>query len=140
MTMAPITMVIGLMLIAVGLVGFIGTGSTHYTALIPAGFGVVILLLGALALNERWRKHAMHAASAIGLLGFLGSALGAYSFLQWMLLGTRPDRPEAALAQALMALICFTFVGLCINSFIQARRARRAREGLGEPGNLNQPV
>ena len=35
--MAKVTLVFAALLIALGLVGFLGTGSTHYTALIPAG-------------------------------------------------------------------------------------------------------
>ena len=52
-----------------GLAGFYGTGATHYTALIPAGFGALFLVLGLLALKASLRKHAMHVAAMLGLLG-----------------------------------------------------------------------
>jgi hypothetical protein len=89
------------------------------TALIPAGLGVVFVVLGLLARNDHLRKHVMHAAAALGLLGFLGAVIG-------FVMGSRAAtvKPLALGCQAAMALICAAFVGLCVNSFIQARRAR----------------
>ena len=43
--MAKVTIVFGVLLIILGLVGFYGTGAIHHTALIPTWFG---LALGAL--------------------------------------------------------------------------------------------
>ena len=43
------------------------------TALIPSGVGLVLVVLGAVA-EGRLRKHAMHAAAAVGVLGFLFGA------------------------------------------------------------------
>ena len=40
--MAKVTLVFAVLLIALGLVGFFGTGSTHSTALIPAWFGLAL--------------------------------------------------------------------------------------------------
>ena len=67
--MPIVTIVVGVALVALGLVGFYGTGATHYTALIPAGFGAVFFLLGLVALKASLRKHVMHAAAILGLLG-----------------------------------------------------------------------
>ena len=39
--MAKVTLFFAVLFIALGLIGFIGTGSTHYTALIPAALGVL---------------------------------------------------------------------------------------------------
>ena len=43
---------------------YLATETTSKTPLIPAGFGIVFLLLGLLAFNDKLRKHVMHAASA----------------------------------------------------------------------------
>ena len=67
---------IGVALIIVGLAGYFLTGAVSLTALIPAAFGLVIALSGLLARDARKRKHAMHAAVVVALLGFLGSVRG----------------------------------------------------------------
>ena len=119
--MSKITIAVGAFLIVLGLIGYFGTGMVSWTALIPALFGLPLTLLGLLALQEGWRKHAMHAAVIIGLVGFLG---GAFSFVRPLLSGGEM-KPMATVMQALMALTCAAFVGLCVKSFIDARVARK---------------
>ncbi len=119
--MSKITIAVGAFLIILGLIGYLGTGMVSWTALIPAFFGLLLTILGALALQEAWRKHAMHAAVVVGLVGFLG---GAFSFMRPLLSGAEM-KPMAATMQALMALTCAAFVGLCVKSFIDARAARK---------------
>jgi uncharacterized membrane protein len=91
-----------------------------WTALIPAILGGVFVVLGALAFKDNLRKHVMHLAAALGLLGFLAS-LGR--LLPKILMG-EVQFGLATVCLALMALICALFVGLCVNSFVQARRRR----------------
>lgn len=124
--MAKPTIVTGVLLIALGLIGYaglLGGGAYQKTALIPAYAGLVFAVLGALAMNPSRRKHAMHGAAALGVLGFAGGAPGVIKMLKWMG-GTVPDRPGAVRAQTIMAIICAVFVFLCVRSFIAARRAR----------------
>ena len=51
-----------LLLCALGLAGYLGTGSAHPTALIPTWFGLALGVFGFLAIspNERRRKLFMH--------------------------------------------------------------------------------
>ena len=121
--MPTTTIVTGVLLIVLGLVGFIGTGSEHYTALIPAGFGIALAICGFLAKAPERRKLFMHIAVTLGLLGFLGTVMGIVKVVR-MAAGETIPRPEAAESQAVMAFISLIFVGLCVNSFIKARRAR----------------
>jgi sulfite exporter TauE/SafE len=121
--MGPITIGFGLFLIILALVTFIATGSEHLTALIPAGFGVLLAILGALARKDSLRKHVMHAAAALGLIGFVMPAI----MVVRRLLNPDPDPsrgPAALIEQSIMALASAVFVGLCVKSFIDARRAR----------------
>ena len=112
-------------MILLGLTGFISTGSAHYTALIPAAFGVVFIVCGWLALNPLYLKHAMHLGAVFALLGVVGSARGLAQ-LPGLIGGQAVARPAAVIAQSVMALICLAFTGLAIGSFVQARRNRRA--------------
>ena len=111
----------GLSLILVGIAGYVWgmmDGKASITALIPALFGLVIALLGAFAKsNENLRKHLMHVAVLVGLIGFIIPAFRLLSKLGDLTLSA------AVVSQAAMALICLIFVILCIQSFVNARRS-----------------
>jgi hypothetical protein len=121
---ASTTIAFGVVLIVLGVAGYFGSGGVSITALIPALFGVVLVACGVLARNEGMRKHAMHGAVLVGLLGFLGSARGLLQ-LPALMSGGEVARPAAVIAQSAMALLMLLFVGLCVRSFISARAARR---------------
>jgi hypothetical protein len=128
--MAVITMVTGAALAAIGWVVFDATGREHYTALIPTFLGLALIVLGGLSFKDSLRKHTMHVAAALGALGFL--AFTARGVASWVVLagwvnGTVNSEP-AAYGLLYSALVCLLFVGLCVNSFIQARRRRRQAE------------
>lgn len=114
----------GVALILVGIVGYVATGAASVTALIPAIIGLLLLTFGIIARNERMRKHAMHGAVVVGLLGFLGSVSGIWQVVR-MMGGETLERPEAAIARSVMALICLAFVALTVKSFIAARVAKK---------------
>jgi hypothetical protein len=121
--MAIVTIVFGSLLFVLGIVSYIATGSTHMTALIPSAFGLVFELLGVLALKPNLRKHAMHAAALLAVVGFLGTVRGVGKAITLMQ-GSDVERPQAAVAQSVMALLCLVFLALCVNSFVAARRNR----------------
>lgn len=120
--MAKISIACGLVLIGLGLGGYFGTGMTSWTALIPAYFGIAIALLGALALNDAYRMHAMHGAVLLGLIGFVAAG---YRVVKVAIAGNI-ELPVAFALQLAMSLICAVFVALCVRSFIQARKARKS--------------
>ena len=94
------------------------------TALIPAAFGLVIALAGLMARDAGKRKHAMHAAVVVALLGFLGSVRGLLRIGE-VFAGTAA-RPAAVVSQAIMALLTLGYIVIAVRSFIQARANRRA--------------
>lgn len=107
---------VGLLLAVLGLVSYVGTGRTSVTALIPAIFGVVLLGLAWVARSEAARRHAMHVAMVVALVGIAGTAsrlIGATDF-------TRP----ATIAQVVTVLLLAWYLGKGIQSFRDARRAR----------------
>jgi hypothetical protein len=125
--MAKVTLVFAALLMALGLAGFLGTGSQHPTALIPTWFGVALGIFGFLAISpsEGRRKLFMHINVTIGLLGFVGAATQAgREFAHASATGTGPN-PVAVGAQTAMAGLLFVYVVLCVRSFIAARRARK---------------
>jgi uncharacterized membrane protein len=114
--MAATTRLVGLILAVLGIASYLGTGRTSWTALIPAILGVVFLVLAYVARNEAARKHAMHVALLVALVGIAGTAqrvIGATDF-------TRP----ATLAQIATVVVLAWFLAKGIKSFRDARRAR----------------
>ena len=120
--MPTTTRYFGLLLIVLGIASYMLTGRTSVTALIPAVFGAVLLLCALIARNENARKHAMHAAVAVGLIGAL-AALGRGVQAALHGEGARP----AVLSQLVMGVLLLVYVGFGVQSFIAARRARMGR-------------
>jgi len=108
--------------LVLGIGGFVLTGSTHKTALIPCIFGVLFLIFGLLARKDNLRKHAMHAAVLIALLALLGTAK-SLAYLPDLFRGTS-EKPAAVITQSLNAGLSILYIFLAVRSFIQARRAR----------------
>jgi hypothetical protein len=121
---ARIALLFGALLIVVGLAGYFGTGAEHVTALIPAFIGLSLVLLGWIAQKEKLRMHAMHGAVLVGLVGFIGGVVRLIKPVSTLLSGGEIERPIAVVMTALMTILCGVFVGLCVKSFIDARRAR----------------
>lgn len=123
--MAITTIFFGLLLILLGVFGYVGTGSHAPTALIPAYVGAVLAILGWFARtpNPKRRMMIMHIAVTIGLLGFLATIPGIYHWVQ-MMQGHPVLRPVAEQDKAAMSLILLAYVLLCVRSFINARRSR----------------
>lgn len=120
--MPATTRLFGLILIVLGVASYTLTGRSSVTALIPAFFGAVLVICAFVARQESARKHAMHAAVAVGLIGAL-AALGRG--LPAALNGDAA-RP-AVLSQLVMGVLLLVYVALGVRSFIEARRARTGR-------------
>src|SRR5687767_3608922 len=114
--MASTTIAFGVVLIVLGLASYFLTGMVSVTALIPSAFGVVLALFGMLARDDRKRKHAMHGAVLIALLGLL--KIGS-------LLDGTAVRPAAVIAQTIMAGLMLIYLVFAFRSFTAARAARR---------------
>ena len=121
--MANTTIVFGVVLIVLGVGSYFGTNMVSPTALIPAAFGLLLIVFGVLARDEKRRKMAMHIAVTVGLLGFLGTITGLLKLFT-MLAGGEVARPTAVVAQSIMAILMLVYVGMCVKSFIDARRRR----------------
>ncbi|MEM9445015.1 MAG: hypothetical protein AAGA18_06655 [Verrucomicrobiota bacterium] len=122
--MPKITIGLAIILILLGLAGYLGTGMASFTALIPAFFGIVFLIFGLLGLKENMLKHAMHGAALFSLIGLAGSGMGLAKLPA--LLAGEAERPVAVILQSVMAVLMVLFIGLCIKSFIDARKLRES--------------
>jgi hypothetical protein len=120
---ATTTIGFGVVLVVLGLGGYFGTDRVSPTALIPAAFGLLLIVFGALARDEKRRKMAMHIAVTVGLLGFLGT-VGGLVDLPTVISGGTVARPAAVISKSIMALLMLVYVGMCVKSFIDARRRR----------------
>lgn len=117
--MTSITRLFGVILIVLGIASYMLTGRTSVTALIPAIFGAVLVICALIARKESARKHAMHAAVAVGLLGALASLGRAIPAV----MDGNAGRP-AVISQLVMAVLLLIYVGFGVQSFVAARRAR----------------
>lgn len=123
--MAKLTIVFGVLLVAVGITGYVTTGSAHPTALIPCWIGLVLVISGALATAPARRMLWMHIAVTVGLLGFLGTVKGAIDTFK-LAHGAEFEHPIAVEEKGATCLLCLLFVAFCVRSFIEARRSRAA--------------
>jgi hypothetical protein len=128
--MARIAMMFGVALITLGLIGYfsphilgkVGEKGTSPTALIPAAIGAILLICGLIVMAKpSLRKHLMHIAAAVGLLGAIGGIMPVRK-MEFELASVRSG--------ILMIILCVVFVILCVRSFVRARIARA--EGLPE--------
>lgn len=130
-----ITMLFGVALGVLGSYGYAASETKSWTALIPSAIGAVLIICGALARSEQLRKHAMHTAVLVGLIGFLIAAIRLAIKLPTVLSEGRFGENLPIQMTTLMAVLCLLFVVLCINSFVQARILRR-KVGLPDPKAL----
>jgi hypothetical protein len=128
--MPKITIVFGLLLCGLSAVVLVLKGEFVFgTWLIPTAVGLPLMVLGALAgKSESGRKHYMHASVTLGLIGaLLGLIRGIPQLIQWIG-GSEVNLLAATMVWA-MAVICSIYVFLCVQSFVQARKAREKSQG-----------
>ena len=110
-----ITIVVSILLILIGVGFYFGTGRSSVTAMIPAFFGVPLLLCGLLARGIKGTIIAMHVAVLIAALGTLGA--GSRLAMKFSEAAT-----SVIVAQSLMLLLCGYLTVTYVRSFIKARK------------------
>ena len=83
----------------------------------PAFIGITLFVCGIIGAKEAMRILAMHSAIHIDLVGFIGAAAALFKANQEM---------AAIVSKSITSVLCATFIGLCVRSFIQARKTREA--------------
>ena len=103
--MPGLIIVIGTILVAAGVVAYVGTGMASWTALIPSLFGAIFVVLGVVGRRPARRGAAMIGAAVVAFFGVAGS-IGGFGELFALLAGEAVERPVAAVVQSLTALLC----------------------------------
>jgi hypothetical protein len=109
------TLVFAALLIALGVGAFVVSGSR--TALMPAYPGALLAILGGLAMAfDGGRRHFMHVAAVVALLGALAPAAALViraAQMSWLALSVNLG----------MLVLCGVLLVLMVRSFIAARRS-----------------
>jgi hypothetical protein len=123
--MAKVTVLFGVLLIILGLAGYLLTGHQYPTSLIPVAFGILLITFGSMAETPESRRRMlfMHIAVTVGLLGFLATAPALVQVVQ-LFKGKLFPYPAAVEEKAAMSALLLIYVLLCVRSFIAARRTR----------------
>lgn len=109
------TLIFAVLLIALGLGAFLFSGSR--TALMPAYPGVLLAILAGLAIAfDSARRHFMHVAAVVALLGALAPAAA-------LVIRAAQMSPLALSVNLGMLVLCGVLLVLMIRSFIAARRS-----------------
>ncbi len=128
--MQRLTVLVGIILVAIGAAGYFGAASAKGSPLAIAGVGSVLIVCGWAAANERARMHAMHGAVLAGLIGMIVGMVGVLKSDPAMGLETVAASAGANRWPAsVTALVCGVYVVLCVRSFVMARRARATQKG-----------
>lgn len=114
------------LLIILGLVGYFTTGRISIFALIPALFGILVLICGLFALSHKFNKVFMHIAVALAFIGFCGTAIGLFNVFK-MLMGVPIALPQEAIAKSVMSLLSLVYVIICLRWFLNNRRKKSPR-------------
>ncbi len=122
--MSKTSQTVGLLLMVIGIAGYVMTDMASPTALIPAAFGIVLSMLGFYGRHEANRKTAMHLAMGVAMVGVLGSISG-FASLPALFSGGDVVRPAAAISRSLMAVILIVYPAVGIGRFQAARAGRQ---------------
>lgn len=117
--MTTITLAVGGILVITGIVAYIASSAVSVTALIPAFFGIALLVAGLVARKPAAHRHAIHAALTVALLGALGSLMNVAK-LGDLFAGTAA-RPGAVITSTVMFVLLVGYLVLGVRSFIKAR-------------------
>jgi nucleoside recognition membrane protein YjiH len=121
--MLALTTWTGGLLVATGVIAYVATDAVSLTALIPAAFGVLLLIAALIGRSsETARKHAMHAGLVVALVGALGALMNVVKIGDHFA-GTA-ERPGAIIASTVMFVLLVVFLVAGVRSFVKARAAR----------------
>lgn len=120
--MPRITIGLGVVLIALGVISYIATAFASWTALIPAILGAIILVSGIIAVKKP--KIGIHIALAFAIIGIAGTLMNVLEI--GALIAGDAERPAAVIASTITFVLLLVYVIVGVRSFISARRWKTA--------------
>ena len=90
-----------------------------------------MFVCGMVAAQGAMRMLAIHVAALIGVIGFVGPLVALFE---------DTANTAAVLAKGLTSALCLMFVLMCVNSFLEVRRARKAGKNTYEKEELNTDI
>ena len=110
--MVKTTLLYGVLITGLGIIGYLATGQASKTALIPCVFGLPVIALGILSWTKpNVSRQTRIAALIIALMAFGGTARGLGGLVTLMTNGT-VARPSAVIVQAIMAIASLIYIVL----------------------------
>ena len=112
---------LGAVLVVLGIGAYVLSEFASITALIPAIFGILIVLLGTLGRQQPDRAHiAAYGIGGLAGLGVLGSLRGLPDVVTLMT-GGSVDSSTAAISQGVMILVCLALLAVVTKDVLDAR-------------------
>ncbi len=120
--MVKITKIFGIVLIVLGVTGYLYIRQTSFSALIPALLGAALVMLSKTANNEIYFKKSMQASVLLTSLGFLGTGLRVIDGLQnkgsvtsYFIFTT----------QIIITVVCAAYIGLAVKYHFEDRMRKK---------------
>lgn len=111
---------IGGLLALLGIVAYVLSDFASLTALIPTGFGILIVLFGIVGRDPDRRQLSFAGMGVLGLLGFLGSLRAVPDIID-LLTGDSVDSVVATSSQAVMIVLSLVLVIVVGRYFLESR-------------------
>lgn len=116
--MSRTTISLGVILILIGLIAYIATSFSSWTALIPAVLGAIMVVLGYIGMNSP--RVGNTAALIVAVLGIIGTATNVFQ-LGDVLAGTA-ERPTAVITSVITFALLIVYVVMNLSAMARARR------------------
>lgn len=115
-----LSVVLGFALVVLGAGAYVLSDFASITALIPAVFGALIVLLGVMGYQRSRDRLAIYGIGLLAVLGVLGSARGIPDVLA-LLTGGAVDSIIAAVSQGAMIAICLVLLAAVVKFLRETR-------------------
>ena len=111
---------LGALLVVVGVGAYVVSDFASVTALIPAVFGALVVVLALVALQTAYTTISIYGIALVAVVGVLGSLRGVPDILA-LLTGGDVDSTIAATTQGAMILVCLALFGAAVRYAVDSR-------------------
>lgn len=116
---AKIAIIIGVLLIIIGILGWVLTGISSITALIPTFFGLPIAILGWAAQTQKFARVCVLIVAILALLGIVGTYTVLFDVEGLLNASNASDISASILSRGAMFILCSIMMIVSMTSFIE---------------------